>query len=220
MNKSFRDLFFDPNTFFRNMMNEKEDFKIPALILFLGGIISAIYGYYASMPTVRMMGSLMPGMETIILISAVVVPFIGIFIIWVVWAGIIHIISSLLQGKGAFNRTLECIGYGFIPQIAGSLITLLLAFEYIPNVRVPDISVTSDPEVISKAVNALMQDPAMHELTTISSVLSILFLLWSANIWIFGIRNARGLSLRNSVLSVGIPVALLIAYTIYSLKVV
>ena len=36
-----------------------------------------------------------------------------------------------------------------------------------------------------------MHDPAMMELTQITTLISIVFLLWSAHIWIFGIKHAR-----------------------------
>jgi hypothetical protein len=62
-----------------------------------------------------------------------------------------------------------------------------------------------------------MHDPAMIEMTQIISVISIVFLLWSANIWIFGMKNARQLSERDSALCVGIPVVVYILYTIYTM---
>jgi hypothetical protein len=54
-------------------------------------------------------------------------------------------------------------------------------------------------------------------MTQIISIISIVFLLWSANIWISGMRNARQLSERDSALCVGIPVILYILYSIYTM---
>jgi hypothetical protein len=62
-----------------------------------------------------------------------------------------------------------------------------------------------------------MHDPAMMEMTQIASIISIVFLLWSANIWISGMRNARQLSERDAALCVGIPVVLYILYMIYTM---
>jgi hypothetical protein len=42
----------------------------------------------------------------------------------------------------------------------------------------------------------------------LSSLLGLIFMLWAANIWIFGVRYARVLSLRDAAITVGIPVAL------------
>jgi hypothetical protein len=71
--------------------------------------------------------------------------------------------------------------------------------------------------VIQEAVNALMHDPSMMEMTQIISVISIVFLLWSASIWISGLQHSRKLPVRDAALCVGIPVVLYILYLIYSM---
>jgi hypothetical protein len=68
-------------------------------------------------------------------------------------------------------------------------------------------------------MQAFQHDPAMMELTQITSLISIVFLLWSANIWIFGIQYSRRVTVRNAALCVGIPVIAFIIYTIYKLGV-
>jgi hypothetical protein len=47
----------------------------------------------------------------------------------------------------------------------------------------------------------------------------MLFMLWSANIWVFGLKHARNLSTRNAVITVAIPVLAYIAYTVWQLGV-
>jgi hypothetical protein len=96
----------------------------------------------------------------------------------------------------------------------------IVAVQYLPRVVVPQISaaaVQEDPQILQEAVKTLMHDPAMMEMTQIVSIISIVFLLWSANIWISGMRNARQLSERDSALCVGIPVVLYIIYIIYTM---
>jgi hypothetical protein len=63
----------------------------------------------------------------------------------------------------------------------------------------------------------LRHDPAMMEMTQITSIISIIFLLWSANIWISGIKNARQLSDRDSALCVGVPVVVYILDIIFTM---
>jgi hypothetical protein len=53
----------------------------------------------------------------------------------------------------------------------------------------------------------------------LSGILGIIFLFWAANIWIFGIRYARGLSLRSAAITVGIPVALYLLIVVWNLGV-
>jgi len=219
MKHSLIDILIRPGEFFQAANAEKESLKIPGIIVLTLGIVSAVYAYLIGGLTGKMMAGLMPGMESIITVFTIFGAFLGIFVFWVIWAGVFYLISSLFKGKGTFQRTLEFIGYGYLPQILGVILTIIVAMQYIPRVIVPEISsvASQDPQVIQDAVKALMHDPVMMEMTQIISIISIVFLLWSANIWIFGMRNARQLSERDSALCVGIPVVVYIIYIIYTM---
>ena len=125
----------------------------------------------------------------------------------------------IFLSRERFIRPLEFVGYGCTPQIFGAILTMIVAIQYIPRVIIPQITsaASQDPQVIMDAAKALMHDPAMMEMTQITKLISIVFLLWSANIWIFGMRNARQLSERDSALCVGIPVVGYILYIIYTM---
>ncbi|MEA1908044.1 MAG: YIP1 family protein, partial [Euryarchaeota archaeon] len=69
-----------------------------------------------------------------------------------------------------------------------------------------DFSV-ENPELLKQA---LMQDPLMQA----SMIIGIFLTLWSANIWIFGIKYARNLSARDALITVGVPVGLYLIYNI------
>lgn len=221
MSRSITDILIKPNAFFADVIGEKEDFKLPIIILLAGGIIAAGYGYLIGGLTARMMSGAVPGIEIIITLSSAIGALIGVFIFWLIWTGIIYLISAAFKGKGSFKRTLQVTGYGYLPQVFGSLISLIAAFEYVPRIVVPQMTAAmmQDPVVMQAAINSLMRDPAMLELTQITSVIAIVFLLWSANIWIFGVQHARGISTRDAALSVGIPVFIYIAYIVYTLGV-
>jgi len=219
MKHSLFDILIRPGAFFQDAIAEKENLKIPGLIVLSLGIVSAVYAYLIGGLTGKMMAGLMPGMESIIAISTILGALLGIFVFWGIWTGIFYLISSLFKGKGTFKRSLEFTGYGYLPQIFGAVLTVIIAIQYIPRVIVPEITTAAaqDPQLIQESVKALMHDPAMMEMTQIISIISIVFLLWSANIWIFGIRNARQLSQRDSTLCVGIPVVVYILYIIYTM---
>jgi hypothetical protein len=167
------------------------------------------------------MAGLLPGMESIIAISTIIGAFLGIFVFWVVWAGVFYLISIVFKGQGTFKRSLEFVGYGYLPQIFGAILTSIVALLYIPRIIVPHITstATQDPQLIQEAVKTLIHDPAMMEMTQITLLISIVFLLWSANIWIFGIQKARNLSTRDSALCVAIPVVGYILYLVYKMVV-
>jgi hypothetical protein len=219
MKQSLLNVLIRPDSFFAEAMSEKENLVPPALIVLVGSIIAAAYGYLIGGLTAKMMASAMPGLDVIVQISAVLGALIGTFIFWIVVAGIIYALSFAFKGEGSFKRVLEFAGYGYIPQIIGSVLILIAAVEYIPKITVPTLSATAlqDPVVMEQAMKALMHNPAMLELTQISSLITIVFLLWSANIWIFGAKHARKLSPRDAALCVGIPIVLYVLYMIYNL---
>ncbi|MFA5220788.1 MAG: Yip1 family protein [Methanoregula sp.] len=219
MDNSILDILINPDTFFGKRVADKENLKTPALIVLAGAIIGAIYGYMVSGLTGRMLAGLMPGMETIIIIATIAGALIGSFLFWAIWAGVFYVISKAFKGTGTYKRSLEVVGYGFLPQIIGSLITLIVSLQYIPKVVVPQLTSAAlqDPTAITEATKALMHDPAMMELTQIASVIAIVFLLWSANCWIFGMKHARTLSMRDAAICVGAPVFVYVLYIVYSM---
>jgi hypothetical protein len=212
-------ILMSPDTFFKKAITEKESLKIPALVVLASAFVATAAGFIIGGPAARMMSGIMPGMESIIMLSAVIITPVIVFGVWLIWAGIMYALSTLFKGKGTFKKTLEFVGYGFVPQVLGTIITLIAALEYIPRVKVPQIAAASlqDPQVIQDALKSLMHDPAMTEFTQITTLISIVFLLWCANIWIFGIKHARMLSMRDAAICVAVPVVGYIFYMIYNL---
>jgi len=213
------DILLNPNAFFLDVMGEKENFKLPIIILLAGGIVAAGYGYLIGGLTARMMSGAMPGIEMIITLSSAIGALLGVFIFWIIWTGVIFAFTAVFKGNGSFKRTLQITGYGYLPQVFGSLIGLVAAYEYIPKISVPQMSAAmmQDPAVAQATMKVLMSDPAMLELTQITTLITIVFLLWSANIWISGIQHTRGISTRDAALCVGIPVVIYCAYLVFSL---
>lgn len=211
-----RDLLLHPDTFFESRLKNPENLKEPGLIVTIGGVIAALTAYIISGTYAEMFSGITGGMGAIIgVIGAISAFFAFIIISWIVFAAIFFLISMAFSGKGGFKRTLEFTGLGLVPIIIGSVITLLLALYYIPLIHVPVISSTTNPAAIQQAMNQVMTDPAFRDYTIISSVISIMFLIWSANLWIFGIRHARALSMKQAAISVLIPVVVYIAYVLY-----
>jgi hypothetical protein len=221
MSPSLIEVLTQPDAFFSKIVTEKESLKIPALIILAGGITAAIYGYLMAGMSAKMMADIMPGMNTIIILSATAGALIMTFIFWLIVAGVFYLISSLFKGKGSFKRVLEVVGYGYLPQIAGSLITIVAAMVYIPKITVPTLTTAAlqDPAMVQLVTKAFMHDPAMIQLTQITTLVSIVFLLLSANIWIFGIKYARSLSPRDAAICVGGPIVLYVLYLTYNLGV-
>jgi hypothetical protein len=196
MNNSILSILINPDAFFQEKVNSKEDLRIPALIVLVAGVVGAVYAVLMAQLSARMMSTMMPGIESIILIAALAGALIGTFILWLIWAGLIYGISSAFKGEGSFRRTLEV---------------------HVTAISTAGVSADQLGQVVQDATNAMMHDPAMAEFIQITSLVTIVFLLWSANIWIFGIKHARKLSPRDAALCVGIPVVLYVIFLIYKL---
>ena len=219
MHRSILTLLVKPKDFFNNFNAEPQSLEIPTLFVLTGGLIGAVSAYMIAGLTGAMMSGIMPGMEFITVVIAAVSAIIGVFIFWGIFTGIFFIISKLFKGTGTFGRSLEVVGYGYLPQVFGALITAIVAVLYVPAVRVPTLSKSAleNPASIQAAVTALMQDPAMVMIQQITIVVSVIFLLWSAYIWIYVIKEVREISLRDAAITVGVPVLLYVIYLIVSI---
>jgi hypothetical protein len=221
MSPSLIDVLFRPDEFFSKIKTENESLKMPALIILAGGLVAAIYGYLMAGLSAKMMAEVMPGMDVILPLVAIPSTIIMTFIIWLIAAVVFYLISIVFKGQGSFNRVLGVVGYGYLPQVAGSLITVVAAIVFVPGITVPILTKAAleDPAMIQQATKAFMHDPAMMMLTQITTLISIVFMLWSAHIWIFGMKHARNLSMRDAALCVGVPVVLYVLYLTYNLGV-
>jgi len=216
---NLKDLMINPGRFFRAALGEKEQLMTPGLIILVGGIAAAVSGYLAGSLSAHMMEPILQGMGPVIVAVTVVATFFGTFVAWFVWAGVFYLLSRLFAGSGSFWRCLEAIGYGFVPQILGMLVTAGAALVYLPKVTVPVLSsaAAGNSQMVREATMALMHDPSMVAFTEITTVVSIVFLFWSATIWIFGLKEARSLSLKNAAICVSIPVILYIVFLTFNL---
>ncbi|WFN34194.1 YIP1 family protein [Methanogenium sp. S4BF] len=194
------DLLLRPAAFFSgHLEGDKPDMKMPLAIVLLSGIVGAISAAYVSSVTMAMMPSEVSEMGTMLLGIGAVAAFIGALIFWVIIAAVFHGISALRGGKGDFQRTLAVAGYGSLPMVFGSIISSIIIYFSLSGATIRPVS---DPMQISAAVTDLMSGPSMM----MAGVISLVFVLWSANIWVFGMQQARGLSGKDALITVGIPV--------------
>ncbi len=213
------ELLLRPDVFFGERMIEPESLKFPGIIVVIGACIYAATTYVTSGITLKMFAQTpeMAGMGSILGIFGVIFAFFMFIILWwVLSSGAFFIISMIFfSGKGTFKRTLEFAGYGLIPVILGSVISLLISLYYIPFINVPVLTNIQDPAAVTEAMNQLMQDPAFSELRILSSIISIIFLIWSANLWIFGMKHARSVTLKHAAITVLIPVIIFIGVILF-----
>ena len=202
-----------PDAFFSGMLARTEDLRMPALIVLAGGILSAFTALLIAQLTTR----LMPEFGSFILLATAAGTIIGAFFLWLVWSGLLYGISCAFTGHGSFRRTLEFTGYGFIPQAIGSAITVGATLWYLQGLSAAAGSPSHTSQGfmgLQAAINALMQNPVMIQYIEVTSLVAIVFLLWSAFLWITGIQHARHLSPRDAILCAGVPSVVYVIFLI------
>jgi hypothetical protein len=203
-------LFSNPDGFFRRDPAEWAGLKVPALLVLASGILSAISAYLVSGLVAGILPEGMadlPGMGPVMGIAAAGGALLGSFLLWVVFTGIFYVISLVFMGKGTFTRALAAVGYGFLPTAIGTLINVILYWYYLPGLQVTPVRDILD---VQQATLALTHSTIFQ----VTAAIGLIFLVWSASIWVFGIRSGRELSLRDAAITVGVPVILYIAGSI------
>lgn len=208
-----RDLLLVPDRFFQEKSKDEEHLKSPVLLVGIIGVLSAISAYFVTQVTVQTLLQALPsdaqGIAGIMVPFAIIGGILGAYLLWLVATVVFFGLSALFHGTGSFRRTLEFIGYGFMPQIFGGLISIYFMYEFASTVTIPRIT---DPMEIAQAVQSLMANPNFM----LATIVGILFLLWSANIWIFGLKYARNLNTRQAAISVIVPVTVYVLYSLSS----
>lgn len=210
------ELLSNPRAFFGSICKNEPSLKIPALIILLMAIISSVSGYMMGELSGRIFSGMMESIATITAVTAAAATFVSVLIIWPVAAAILFGLQKTLQGNGSFRRVMEICGYGMFPLVFSSIILLLLSGYYIPQADISPVR-SANPEVISKAAATMMQDPALHELSIISLIVTIIFLVWVASNWSIGIETCSGLSTKKALIVAGLPVLIYIVYALASL---
>ena len=208
-NPNLNNLLFDPNSFFREKSRNNVDFKYPVLIILVIAIIAMVSSFLVMN---QFSGSLPSDMSsyfsTATFFFVIVGGLIGTFFYWFLLTGILYAISYVFESKGSFRRTLEFVGYGFVPQIFSGLIGVVITYWVTTSA---DFSL-QNPQLITENMMELYSNNPLYYT---SQIIGILCLLLSAYIWVFALLHARYLSIKNAALAVGIPVGLSLIYQIY-----
>jgi hypothetical protein len=202
-------LFSDPDGFFRRDPKEWEGLKVPAAIVLVAGIIGALSAYLVSRTLLTLFPTDLQATSGFVTITGTAGALIGIFISWAVYTIVLYVISLVFMGKGTFRRTLAAVGYGFLPTAIGSLVSLGLYWYYLPTLPVTPVRDLTD---LQSAMAGITHTPVFQ----MTAAVGIIFLLWSASIWIHGIRYSREISLSHAAITVAIPVAVFIVATLFT----
>lgn len=202
------DLLFNPDQFFRERAEDPG--MLPAVgILLVVGVVGAAGAVPSIQATFRALPAEAQSFSFVGYIGAAVAGLLGPFVRWLLFAGAFQVVSAVLyDAEGSFRDTLALVGWGFVPAVFATIVSTVVAYVVFSSVTFP-----TDPQQIQAFVTELRRRPEF----LVSSVLGIVFLLWSALLWLFGVKHARGLSEREAAVTVGIPVALALLWRLYGL---
>ncbi|MDK2975496.1 MAG: hypothetical protein PWP08_1867 [Methanofollis sp.] len=209
------EVLLNPDAFFRKRANLAPDLKLPAAIVLVTGIIGGFTAYLSSNMIAPALPAETQSIMGFVAVGGAVAAVISSLIVWVIVAIVFYVVSSLLKGGGTLKKTIEFTGYGYVPTILSSAIGLVLTAQFASSLTFPQIDFT-DPAAVTAFQTVITHSPMMIAVAAIN----IVFLLWSANIWIFGMKHARHLTLKNAAISVCVPVAIYIIYQLLALGVV
>ncbi|MBN1194046.1 MAG: YIP1 family protein [Methanomicrobiaceae archaeon] len=206
-----KDLIFNPQAFFAGKMAEEENLRVPVLILLVVALISGTAAAIVSGATAQMLPAEAASISPILPVIGFVGGIFSVFLIWWLVPAVVFMILSLaFKGTGSFKRILEFVGYGALPQIISGIISLAVIYSYFSSLSLTPVS---DPALLAEQITALMKAPILQ----VAQLTGILFMFWSASIWIFGMKEARHLSTRDAAITVGVPVGIYILYTLFTL---
>jgi len=210
-------LITDPNGFFEGLKQKEVRIRKPLLTIVLPlAILLSIYQYFL----MNKLSQAFPAEITqFFLVGAyigIIGSFVGIFAVWLILAVIMHGISSFFGGKGSFRRTFEFTGYGFLPSLVGSAITVPLSLNYILNAKIPKISITQlqqNPNVIKTVMLSLIPKDLVYS----NLIINLAITAWSLTIWTFAVKHARDIELKKAFVSALIPTIIFSIYQVWNL---
>lgn len=199
-------LLSNPRAFFSELHDER-NLLIPVIIVFIIAVFSGVSAYFITLVTVSAMPPEVSQYAVFATIIAVIAGAFGAFLWWLIISGIFHAIARYQDGKAVFRQTVVVTGYGFAPQIIGSIISLILTYIFISDTKIPTIH---DLARYEEEIAAYLDSPFLFA----AKIVSVIFLLWSANIWIFGIISVHGLGRKKAFITVMVPVVILLIITL------
>lgn len=195
------DLFTNPDTFFEGVAEDSGLLR-PAAVVALLGIVSAL----GTVPVTQATMSALPpdagAFAAVFSAIGAIFAFVFAFVVWALYAAAFHGISALaFDPEGSFTDTLAVTGWGFAPGVVGGLVSAVISVYAYQGVDFP-----SDPAQIQTYAAQLQNRPIFLA----AFFVGVVFLLWQAFLWTFGVRHARDLTLREAAITVAVPVAVAI----------
>ena len=119
-----------PRSSFRSLLEKPNFLRATGLILVIA-IVAALasFNYMSKLPLNSLPQQPPPGLLGIL---GAILALIGVFGTWLIGSALIHVLSSILKGNGAFGSILTLVGYASLPLLIQQLLRLADSFVISP----------------------------------------------------------------------------------------
>lgn len=208
MVQQYLEVLYDPESFFERG-EEAGTVAGPIAVMLFIGLTGGVVGWLSfqrQSELMSRMGDGAGGAESIAAIGgavSVIVALVFPFLAWLLYAGLFHGISALLDGEGEFTTTMVYAGWGFLPSTLSAVVGLAANWITYQAVSLPS-------EVSPATMQAYQQQIQNHPAMLVAFVVGIGVLLWSAYIWVAAVEHARDVERTDAMIAVGLPVAIVL----------
>lgn len=210
-------LILNPDEFFSELRKREVRLRYPFAIVTAVALIVSSYEYFFLSKLVQAFPKQIVGIIMFGGMIEVVATFIGMFAAWLIIATVMHGLSVFFNGEGSFRRTFEFTGYGFLPSLVGSLITVPMSYYYISRTQIPKFSISQllqNPHAVKSLVKSLLPQSLLYS----NLIINLAITLWSLTIWTFAIKHSRNLKLPHAFICAVIPTILFTILQLWKLS--
>jgi len=204
----------NPDTFFKKLSQKEISLKEPFLIVLIFSILIAISAYISTSFIYKIFPPQYQQVLAFTKIIALISAFIGGIVSWLIIAGVMYLISIIFKGEGSFKKTLSFTGYGFLPNIIGAIITIPIAYYYLSQIHIPQLTISQlqNPVIIKMIMKQIFPKTLIYT----NAVIGFAVTIWNLYIWTYAINYARNLDLKKAFITALIPTVIFGLYQLYN----
>lgn len=198
-----RQLLVNPDEFFAEKAHEM-GFRWPLLVVLFAGLSIIASNIIVITKLFQVFDAVGQLVVTVTLVVIILSTGGGIFVLWLLIAGLSYSISLLFDAEGDFRILLMYLGWTFVPVVFAGVIATAVVYASVQGVAPPQ-----DPSALSTYVERVRSNP----LRSVARISAVVLTLWQGFLSAFAVKHARNVSLRDAALIVAGPTALILVST-------
>lgn len=199
---------YDINEFFSGKSQNSISLHQPLVIIILFAVVSLLPSMLYILIIMLQEYTSMFILNIVFFLFVYAIGIISYLLLWLVVSGLFFITTSIFHPYGSFKKTVELVGYGFMPLLVYQVIYSFMALSIISTIHLQSSSLT---DVSTYFIQLKENVPLLPVL----NIINIICIIGSAYIWILAIKHARKITSLNAILAVGIPVGTYIVYILH-----